>query len=94
MTKAIAFVLCAAGLSGCLTSKYLLSAFADLPGVALAHELDITIDLENPSAQATAAPPQAPTQSPPDTEIYLASLFSKDGKLAVGPPINISRSPG
>ncbi len=68
------------------TFEDLLSAFADLPGVALAHDLDITIDLENPSAQASAPPPQAPTQSPPDTEIYLASLFSKDGKLAVVAP--------
>ena len=76
------------------TFEDLLSAFADLPGVTLAHDLDITIDLENPSAQVSAPPPQALAQSPPDTEIYLATLISTDGKLAVGPPINISRSPG
>ena len=34
---------------------------------------------------------QAP---PPDTEIFLAPLSSTGGKLTVGPPVNISASPG
>ncbi|MCA1563346.1 MAG: hypothetical protein LC804_24865 [Acidobacteria bacterium] len=32
--------------------------------------------------------------TPPDTEIFLAPLSSTGGKLAVGPPVNISASPG
>lgn len=32
--------------------------------------------------------------APPDTEIFLAALSSTGGKLTVGPPVNISASPG
>ena len=71
----------------------LLTAFADLPGVTLAHEHDITIDFQDPSRQPSpVAPPQVST--PPDTEIFLASLSSPDGRLTIGPPINISNNPG
>jgi len=75
------------------TFDELLTAFADLPGVTLAHEHDITIDFEDPSRQPSrVAPPQA--TAPPDTEIFLASLSSPDGRLTIGPPINISNNPG
>jgi len=40
---------------------------------------------------AIASGSQAP---PPDTEIFLAPLSSTGGKLTVGPPVNISASPG
>jgi hypothetical protein len=74
MKKAIAVVLCAAGLSG----------FHAIP-----------IDVQNPSTNPAAQPPQvSASQSTPDTEVYLASLLSADGKLTVGPPINISSNPG
>ncbi len=36
---------------------------------------------------------QAASQ-PPDTEIFLASLSVRDGKVEIGKPINISNSPG
>jgi WD40-like Beta Propeller Repeat len=32
--------------------------------------------------------------SPPDTEIFLASLSVRDGKVEIGKPINISNNPG
>jgi hypothetical protein len=32
--------------------------------------------------------------SPPDTEVFLASLSVRDGKIEIGKPINISNSPG
>ena len=31
---------------------------------------------------------------PPDTEVFLASLSVRDGKVEIGKPINISNSPG
>src|SRR6476660_6727856 len=31
---------------------------------------------------------------PPDTEIYLSTLTRVDGRLVVGPPLDISNSPG
>ena len=34
----------------------------------------------------------APT--PPDTEVFLASLYVRDGKIEIGKPINISNNPG
>jgi WD40-like Beta Propeller Repeat len=86
MKKVMGLFICTIGLSGCLT-------FDDLPGVTLACEHDITIDFENRSLQPSTAAP-AIAQSPPDTEIFLASLSSVDGKLAIGPPNNISNSPG
>lgn len=72
----------------------LLTEFADLPGVTLAKNHEITIDVANPSTDLTAQ--QAPTTAPAtqDTEIYLAPLSSTGGKLAVGPPTNISNNPG
>jgi hypothetical protein len=86
MKKVMGLFICTFGLSGCFT-------FDDLPGVTLAREHDITIDFENPSLQPSTAAP-AIAQAPPDTEVFLASLSSVDGKLAIGPPINISNSPG
>lgn len=75
------------------TFQELLATLADLPGVTLAHEHEVTIDVRNPSTQISAnAPPSS--ASPPDTEIYLASLLTKDGTVVVGPPVNITRSPG
>ena len=38
------------------------------------------------------APPAAP--APPDTEIFLAPLTSANGKIEVGPPVNITNNPG
>lgn len=76
------------------TFDELLTAFADLPGVALAREHNITIDFANPSAGLSAPAAPAPAQSGPDTEIFLASLLTAGGRLSVGAPINISRNPG
>jgi Tol biopolymer transport system component len=42
-------------------------------------------------AQAPAPPQPSP---PPDTEIYLAALTEIDGKVTLGPPSNVSDSPG
>ena len=75
------------------TFEELLATLADLPGVTLAHEHQVTIDVRNPSTQISANAPPSST-APPDTEIYLASLLTKDGNLVVGPPVNITRSPG
>ena len=35
-----------------------------------------------------------PRPPPPDTEIFLATLSIRDGKVEIGKPINISNSPG
>ena len=71
----------------------LLTIFSDLPGITLARERDITLDFPNPSLQPAAA--TAPTSPPTmDTEIFLASLSTANGRLVIGPPVNISRSPG
>ena len=71
----------------------LLTIFADLPGITLARERDITLDFPNPSLQPAAA--TAPTSQPTmDTEVFLASLSTANGRLVIGPPVNISRSPG
>jgi hypothetical protein len=77
------------------TFDELLTEFADLPGVALAREHTITIDIENPSASLSApAAPAQRAQAAPDTEIFLASLLTAGGRFSVGAPINISRNPG
>jgi len=72
----------------------LLMEFADLPGVTLAKEREITIDVQNPSTDFTVQPPPTAAQPTQDTEIYLAPLSTTAGKLTVGPPINISNNPG
>ena len=76
------------------TFRDLLFALADLPGVTLAHEEEITIDVENPSRRTAVQQTQPATTAPADTEIFLASLLLKDDKLALGPPVNITNSPG
>ncbi len=75
------------------TFDQFLSEFADLPGVTLAKEHDLTIDVQNPSTDLTAQPPPT-APSTQDTEIYLAPLSSTGGKLTVGPPIDISNNAG
>ena len=75
------------------TFEELLTMFADLPGVTLAREHDITIDVQNPSTSLSAPAAPAPAQSASDTEIFLASLSTAGGKLTIGPPINISQNP-
>ena len=67
----------------------LLSAVADLPGVRLAHEHDITLEFARPSLQASVPPPR-----PADTDIFLATLSQSGDVLTVGPPVNITNSPG
>ena len=76
------------------TFDELLTAFADLPGVKLAREHNITIDFRNPSTDMSEQPPSAASQSPPDTEVYLASLSTAGKTITIGPPVNISRNPG
>jgi len=76
------------------TFDQLLTEFADLPGVTLAKEHEITIDVQNPSTDLSAQPPRVVAPSNEDTEIYLASLSSTGGKLTVGPPIDISNNAG
>jgi hypothetical protein len=75
------------------TFEELLSSVGDLPGVVLAREHDVTLEYQVPTAVAPAAggPPDAP---PPDTEIFLATLWSSSGQLHVGVPANITNSPG
>jgi hypothetical protein len=75
----------------------LLSWAADLPGVRLAHEHDVTLDFQNPSTEPPPGgrPVAAPLLPPAaDTEIFLATLSGSGGTLAVGPPTNISNSAG
>jgi len=72
----------------------LLFALADLPGVTLAHEGEITIDVENPSTRISGQQNQPAPPPPADTEIFLASLLVKGDKLAIGAPVNITNSPG
>lgn len=76
------------------TFDELLLALADLPGVTLAHDREITIDFENPSTRISTRSNQPATAPSPDSEIFLASLFVRDGKVAVGAPVNITKSPG
>jgi hypothetical protein len=75
------------------TFDELLTSFADLPGVTLAREREITLDFRNPSLLPGSGVPAPPPHSP-DTDVFLASLSSPDGTLVVGPPINISKSAG
>lgn len=71
----------------------MLWAIEVLPGVRLAHDHDVTLDFEDPSAQPpSAAPPRA--QPPPDTEIFLAALTRTNGKVTLGAPENVTNSPG
>ena len=72
-----------------LTFDELLAAFAELPGVTLARNHEITIDVQNPSTDLTAQPPSSSATSSQDTEIYLAPLASAGARVTVGPPINI-----
>lgn len=44
--------------------------------------------------QPPTPPAAAPAPAPPDTEIFLAPLSGGANALAVGKPVNISRSPG
>jgi dipeptidyl aminopeptidase/acylaminoacyl peptidase len=76
------------------TFDELLNAFADLPGVKLAPDHDVTIDFRNPSTAAPTSSVLPSTQSPPDTDVFLSALASHDGKLSIGPPINISSHRG
>lgn len=72
------------------TFEEFLSSLSDLPGVKLAPEHDVTLEYQDPTAQA----PAPALQAPPDTEIFLASLTTTEAKLAVGAPANITNSPG
>lgn len=76
------------------TFDELIYAFADLPGVTLASEHDVTIDFEDPSAQAAAPPAAAAQAPPPDDEIFVAAVTADGGRLTLGTPTNITRSPG
>ena len=65
-------------------------ALHDLPGATLALDRDITLEFEGRPRQGAA-----PAQPLPDTEIYLAPLTTAaNGAIAVGPPVNITNSPG
>ena len=64
----------------------LLTMIADLPGVKVARDHDITLEFGWPQA------PQAQPSNDPD--IFLATLTRRDGKLVVGTPVNITHSPG
>ena len=75
------------------TFEELLTISADLPGVTLAREHDITLDFQNPSLQPpTGTSP--PSQVPVDTEVFVAAISTLNSKLVIGPPVNISRNPG
>jgi hypothetical protein len=52
-----------------------------------------TMDVLRALLVAAALSSQA-APSPPDTEVFLASLSVRDGKIEIGKPINISNSPG
>jgi hypothetical protein len=51
-----------------------------------------TMDVLRAFLIAAALASQA-APSPPDTEVFLASLFVRDAKIEIGKPINISNSP-
>lgn len=69
----------------------LLTIVADLPGVTLAREHDITLDFHNPSLEFSAV---AAGGSAAESDVFLSSLASAGSRLVVGPPKNISRNPG
>jgi hypothetical protein len=79
--------------SGPASFDDLLWAIEVLPGVTLAHDHDVTLEFQDPAAQATA-PARTQAQPPPDTEIFLATLSRAGGKLVIGAPANITGSPG
>jgi WD40 repeat protein len=43
---------------------------------------------------APALPPARPTQGPPGTDIWLASLTLRDGRVSLGTPVNLTARPG
>ena len=54
-----------------------------------------TIEMREPQRQAVpVGPTTAAAQTPPDTEIYLATLSQEGGRLRVGAATNISNNPG
>ena len=59
-------------------------------GGATPADRDIFLEFEAPVAQAQPAA-QAPR---PDTEIFLAPLTARDGRIEVGAPVNITGNPG
>jgi Tol biopolymer transport system component len=61
--------------------------------IGLAATGSLRVALQQPPPPA-AAPQASAQQAPPDTEIYLAPLKVADGKIDVGPPVNITNSPG
>jgi WD40 repeat protein len=72
-------------LAGCLSSNLL--PIADLQGVPIARDHDITIELGE-------VPQVSPTQASSDPDIFLATVTRGDGTLLLGPPVNITNSPG
>lgn len=70
------------------TFDELLTMVADLPGVKVAREHDLTIEFGVPQA------PQAATQPSNDPDIFLTTISRRNGALVLGPPINITNSPG
>jgi WD40-like Beta Propeller Repeat len=77
------------------TFDELLSWYATVPGVTLAPDHDVTLDIQNPSTQnRPAAPPPPASQPSMDTEVFVATLAGAGSTLAIGPPINISNNPG
>jgi hypothetical protein len=66
-----------------------LSMLGDLPGVTLASDHVITMDFQAPAAGAVPC-----GGTPPATEIFLAPLEKRGDAIALGPPVDISNSPG
>jgi len=69
----------------------LLWSVGDIGGGPTPAERDIFLEFEPPAAQ----PPQPAAPAPrPNTEIFLAPLTTKDGRIEVGAPVNITSNPG
>jgi hypothetical protein len=73
----------------------LLAWFSTVPGVTLAPDRDITLDFPNPTTpQGRPAPAPPGSQSSMDTDVFLSRLIGAGVTLTVGPPRNVSSSPG
>jgi Tol biopolymer transport system component len=63
--------------------------------LALALTQDFpTIRSVAPVERSTAEEPVSQPPARPDTEIFLASLKTQDGRIELGQPVNITRNPG
>lgn len=66
-----------------------------LPGAVLPVDQEVFLEYQLPQAvPPPATAPAAPTQAPPDTEIYLAPLKVVDGAIQIGSAVDITNNAG